>query len=308
MSDAAEGPGAPGRCLHARLDLAASGWLLLLSICWGVAQVAVKVGNRGIPPLLQAGIRSTGAAFLLWAWSAALGVRLLQADGTLGHGALIAVLFASEFAFVYWGFVFTTASRGVLFLYAAPFVVALGAHWLVPGERLRPVKLLGLLCAFSGLAVAFADGLALPSRRALLGDALELVAAGLWGATTLAIKVSPHRLEPQRTLFYQLAGSGAILLPLAALAGDLGRVRFTPAVAAAIAYQTVVVAFASYLVWFWLLTRYPASHMHAFTFGAPLFGVLAGWLLLGEPVTSALAAAMVLVAAGIYLVNRAPRP
>ena len=62
----------------------------------------------------------------------------------------------------------------------------------------------------------------------------------------------------------------------------------------------------SYLAWFWLLTRYPASHLHAYTFWTPLFGLAAGWLLLGEPVTPALLLAMACVAVGIYLVNREP--
>jgi drug/metabolite transporter (DMT)-like permease len=278
--------------------------LFLLCAIWGLNQVAIKVGHGGISPLTQAGLRSAIAATCLVAWAAARGVRLLRRDGSLGYGVTIALLFGFEFAFIYWGLVFTTASRAVLFVYLSPFVVAAGAHFFLPGERLTPRKALGLVGAFAGLALAFADGLRLPSRRELIGDVLVLAGAVLWGATTLVIKARGRSVSPHATLLYQLAGSAVLLLVLAAVTGEAGVVRPTPLVLGALAYQSVVIAFATYLAWFWLLARYPAAEMAAFTFWTPLFGLAAGALLLGEPVTAALAVAFVLVAGGIYLVNR----
>jgi drug/metabolite transporter (DMT)-like permease len=266
----------------------------------------MKVGNAGLAPIFQAGLRSAGAAGLLLGWCAHRGIPLFARDGSLGYGALIGTLFAAEFVCIYAGLTFTTASRSVLFLYTAPFVVAVGAHLVLPDERLHGAKLVGLGAAFVGLALAFADGLGLPTRRVLVGDLLELGGGLLWGTTTLIIKASRRPLTPPKTLFYQLAGSAVILTGLAALRGEATVARVTPLVLAALLYQTVIVAFASYLAWFWMLTRYPASAMAAYTFWTPLFGLLAGWLLLGERVTPLLAAAMALVAAGIYLVNRFP--
>lgn len=286
------------------LELRAMAILISLCAIWGFNQVAIKVGNTGLPPFLQAGLRSAGAALLVWAYSAAHGVRLFGRDGSLGFGLVIATMFASEFLFMYWGLVFTTASRAILFLYTAPFVVALGAHWFIPGERLRATKILGLACAFVGLAIAFADGLRLPTRRELIGDGMELLAAVLWGATTVVIKASRHRISHEKTLFYQLAGSAPLLLLLSWLVGEPGIGRATALAVGSLVWQIVVVAFASYLAWFWLLNRYPASPLAAFSFWTPIFGLLAGRLVLSEPVTSALAAAILLVAAGIHVVNR----
>ena len=279
---------------------------LLLGLCviWGLGQVSIVVANAGISPLSQAGLRSAGAALCVWAWAAGRGVPLFRRDGTLGYGVTIAALFALEFVFIYWGLTYTRASRAVLFIYAAPFVVALGAHWLLPGERLHRAKVLGLLCAFAGVTLAFADGLRLPTRSELLGDSMELVGAVLWAATTLVVKARGGSVSPQKTIFYQLAGSAVVLLPLAALTGEPGLTHPTPLVLAALAYQTFVIAFASYLVWFRLLTRYPASEMAAFTFWTPLVGLAGGALILGEPVSGALAGGAALVAVGIYLVNR----
>jgi drug/metabolite transporter (DMT)-like permease len=291
---------------RAALDPAAALLLLVLCAIWGAGQVAIKLANAGVSPLCQAGLRSAGAALLLAAWSRLRGVALFHRGTPLGYATLIAVLFTGEFVCIYWGFQFTTASRGVLFIYFAPFVVTLGAHFLLPGEPLHGTKLLGLAGAFAGLALAFADGFGLPTRRELLGDVLELAGAVLWGATTLVIKAWGRDVSPHETLVYQLAGSAVGLLALAALLGEAGVTGPSVVVLGALAYQAVVVAFASYLAWFWLLGRYPASHMAAFTFWTPLFGLGAAWLVLGEPVTPVLVAAMALVAAGIYLVNREP--
>lgn len=288
------------------IDPAAGALLLVLCAIWGAGQVAIKVGNEGVSPLYHAAIRSAGSALLVWVWSAWRGIPLLRRDGTALYGATIATLFAVEFVCVYWGFMFTTAARGVLFIYAAPFFVALGAHWLFPSERLHGTKIAGLIAAFVGLSLAFADGLRLPTHRELFGDTLELGGASLWAATSLIIKARGQSVTAHQTLFYQVAGSAVLLGLLAAMTGEAGITRLDVPIVGAVLYQIVVVAFASYLAWFWMLTRYPAAHLHAFTFWTPLFGLVAGWLLLGEPVTGTLVLAMACVALGIYLVNRQP--
>jgi drug/metabolite transporter (DMT)-like permease len=290
-----------------QLDSTAVLIMTVLCALWGFNQVAIKLANAGISPVLQAGIRSAGSALLLWAWSSHRSVRLFARDGSLGLGLLVGVLFGAEFVFLYWGLVFTTASRAVLFLYMSPFVVALGAHFCIPGERLRPLQVAGLICAFCGIAAALGDALRLPSHRELLGDGMALAAAVLWGATTVVIKASRlARVSPHKNLFYQLAVSALLLPALSWLGGEHGVVAPTPLVLGMLAFQIVVVAFASYLTWFWLISRYPAGRLSSFTFLTPLFGLLAGALVLSEPVTWGLALALALVAVGIYLVNRAP--
>lgn len=290
-----------------QLDATAMLLMVLLCACWGFNQVAIKLADAGISPVLQAGIRSAGSALLVWAWSAKRGVRLFERDRSLGLGLLIGLLFGGEFVFLYWSLVFTSASRAVLFLYTAPFIVALGAHLFVPGERLRARQAVGLVAAFAGTSLAFADALRFPTYHELLGDGLAFIAAILWGATTVVVKATRlARISPHKVLLYQLGVSALFLPALSWAGGERGIVAPTPLVLAMLAYQIVVVAFASYLAWFWLVSRYPAGRLSSFAFLTPLFGLLAGALLLGEPVGWALVAAMALVGAGIVLVNRAP--
>jgi drug/metabolite transporter (DMT)-like permease len=279
--------------------------LLLCCLIWGLNQVAIKMSGAGVSPLLGAGLRSLGAAALVWLWCRIRGEPLFRRDGTGAYGLLIGLLFAAEVALIYWGLAFTTASRSVIFLYSAPFFVALGAHRYIPGERLTRRRVAGLVLAFAGLCLACADALYLPSRRELFGDMLELAAGFLWGATTIVIKMGGRvALSPPRMLFYQLAISSVALIGASLALREPGVVAATAPVVAALAYQAVVVAFASYLAWFWLLRRYPASDLAPHLFWTPLFGVLAGWALLGDLLTGNLGAAAVLIAVGIYLVNR----
>ena len=275
---------------------------------WGVSQVAIKIANAGISPILQAGLRSLFAGVLVFAWSAARGVRLFERDGTLWAGLFAGVLFGAEFLILYVGLSLTTASRAVVLLYLAPFVVAFGAHYLIPGDRLTIGKIVGLTAALGGLAVAMGEGLAAPGRPTLLGDLLSLLAAVMWGATTVLVRSTALRsAAPEKTLLYQL-GISAILLPQASwLLGEPGIVELSPPVLAAFVYTFVVVAFASYIAWFWLVRNYSPTRVSAFTFLSPVFGVMAGNLMLGEAFTPSLAAALALIAFGIYLVNRSGR-
>lgn len=287
------------------LDLAAMGLLVVICASWGLNQVAIKIANQGVSPILQGGIRSAVASVLVAGWMGARRQCLLERDGTLWWGIGAGLLFSFEFMLIYWGLEFTNASRAVIFLYTSPFVVALGARLFIPGEHLRKIQVLGLCSAFLGLIAAFGESVRLPSAKILLGDSMLVGAAIFWGATTVMVKASPLAGIPAgKTLIYQLLVSG-LLMPLFSVArGEPGIFKMTPVIAGSLVYQAVWVAFVTYLVWFWLVREYPASRLASFTFLTPLFGVLAGIALLGEPVTKALLLALFLVAAGIYLVNR----
>lgn len=293
------------------LDTLAVVLLLVCSALWGVNQVATKVALADIPPLTQAAARSLGAAVLVALWSRWRGQPLAQHDGTLRGGLLAGLLFAAEFACIFIGLQYTTASRMAVFIYLAPFVVALGMPFISPRERLDRGQAAGLLMAFAGVVAAFAEGFsAMPvaGSQQWRGDALGIVAALLWGCTTLTLRGSRLATAPaEKTLLYQLAVSGVALAVAAPLAGETWPAAPSALSLWSLAFQTVVVTFASYLTWFWLMRHYPATRISAFVLLTPLFGLLAGVGLLGEPVTARLMLALLAVSCGIALVNRLGR-
>lgn len=279
--------------------------VLLVALCmlFGFNQVVVKFGLEGVSPLMQAGLRSVGASLLLVLWMRLRGEKILYNDGAFWWGVLLGVLFAIEFLLIYIALSLTTASHTTIFLYTSPFVVALGAHLFVQGESLRRVQVIGLLVAFAGVIFAFRDSL--DGDASLLGDVMALAAAVFWGATTVVLKASPQRHQsPSRVLLYQL-GVSALMLPLLSWGvNEPGVFNLTPMVIGALLFQIVLMAFAGYLAWFWLLSHYPASKIASFTFLTPLFGVLFAWLILDEQLSFDMLGALVLVALGIFLVNK----
>jgi drug/metabolite transporter (DMT)-like permease len=288
-----------------QLDALAIGLLLLCCIFWGWQQVLVKATLPLIPPVLQVSARFVLGTLLLMLWCRFRGVRLFDADGTLGAGVLVGALFALEFSCLYIGLVHTSASRLTVFLYTAPFVVALILPRFVASEVLKPVQWVGLGCAFIAVVFAMMDNL---GGGSWLGDALALAAGFFWGLTTVAIRATKlASIRAEKLLFYQLAICSVILLPISPLLGEDWLATYASMNAFAwgsLIIQAVVGAFASYLTWMWLLGRYPATKLSSFVFLTPVFALAFSAWWLGEPVTVKLVAALVLVGVGIVLVNR----
>lgn len=299
--------------IERRTHLDSRAVLLLLVCCtiWGLQQIIVKASLPLMPPVMQAALRSTIAALLVWAWATSRGTPLFRRDGTLFGGALAALLFAAEFLCIYIGLGYTTASRMVVLLYLAPFVVAAGMPFIARTERLSASQVAGLVLGFAAVMLAFSEGFFGASRAAgsqqWIGDALGVLAAVLWGATTLAVRATRlSTASPEKTLFYQLALSAVMLSAASLLRGERPPEVWGAPLWLSMAFQGGVVAFASFLTWFWLMRHYPATRLASFTFLTPLIGLLMGWALLGEAITQQLVLAMAGVAAGIWLVNRRP--
>ena len=290
------------------VDASAAGLMVFLCALWGLQQVVIKVAAPDIAPIMQVALRSGISAALVAAWARWRGQPLDLLGPALRPGLLAGVLFAAEFLFVAEGLRHTTASHMAVFLYTSPVFTALGLHLTIRAERLSRLQWAGVLTAFGGIAVAFGGGLLSGgvSPDTLLGDLLGVAAGAAWGATTVVVRRSAlSEAPPAQTLQYQLVIGFVLLLVLAAVTGQAGRIAFTPIAWGSVLFQGVVISFASYLAWFWLLRRYLASRIAVFSFMTPLFGVTFGVLLLGDPVTPSFGGGALLVLAGITVVSLA---
>jgi drug/metabolite transporter (DMT)-like permease len=290
---------------HTRpLDAASMVLVVFICLAWGFNQPAVKLALPDVPPLIQCAIRSSLATVIVLGIMRLRGLPVMARDGTLAAGLVAGVLFGLEFLMIYRGLLYTTASRAVLFIYLAPFFVVLGARIFLPADRFNLMQWAGLVLAFGGMIVAFGVPAPASSPHQLLGDLMMALAALFWAATTLVIKASSlSRVSPEKTLLYQLV----VCVPIVAFGALAFGERMTamPSAVAlgSLAYQTIVVG-ATFSLWFALIVKFSASRLSAFTFLTPLFGVAAGHLVLGEPLTPAFALAVALVAGGLILVNR----
>lgn len=288
------------------IDAFAVAVMIGLTLSWGLNGVAAKIANTGFSPIFLTLVRSAIAAVLVFLWCRWRGIALFDRDGTLRAGVLAGLLFGAEFTLIFVGLEYTTVARSALMVNTMPFWVLIGAHFLL-GERMDTLKFAGLALAFAGVALVFSDRLSLPSPEAIIGDLMSLLAGALWAATTLVIKGSRlNTAPPEKVLLYQLAVSAMMAVPLLPLAGPMIR-EVTALATGALLFQAIYVVAVTYLVWFWLVRRYPASGLSSFAFLTPAFGVLLGGLLLGEPLTVRLFLALGLIAVGLVVVNRPRR-
>ncbi len=290
------------------LDAGAGGLMVVLCLIWGLAQVNLKMAAADISPLMQIALRSGVAAVLVILLMFIRREGLSIQDGTWRPGLLVAGLFALEFFLIGEGLRYTSASHMTVLLYTAPIFAALGLHLLMPSERLTRVQWFGIGLAFTGVAIAFLlrpnhTQQKLDAADLLYGDLLALGAGVAWAATTVAVRCSRlAQVSAAQTLLYQLVGA-FLLLTAAAFLLEQTAIQFTPLAWGSLIFQSLVVCFASYLAWFWLLKHYSASQLGVFSFLTPIFGVALGVGLLGEQLEISFIIGAAFVIAGIVLVS-----
>ena len=278
--------------------------MLMLCLSWGFNQIAVKLALPDVPPMLQAMIRSAGALPVMIIVGWLRGVKFFERDGSLGPGIIAGLMFGIEFVLIFSGLVFTSASRAAVFLYTAPFFVALGSHQFL-GERLSPLQWSGLALSFAGVALAIGVPQPNVDAKVLLGDLMVVGGGALWAATTLVAKGTKLRnAAPEKALGYQVAISIPILGVASWLFGE--KITHMPSALSIslLAYQAIWVVGCTFVIWFAMVKRYQASKLSAFTFITPLFGVVAAYFIMHDTLTPVFGVAALLVIVGLYLVNK----
>jgi len=286
------------------LDLKGILTMMVVTLIWAFNYTAVKYSNEGVSPVFASALRSLIAAICGVIYCVRRGEKLFHTDIMLFHGFIVGLLFGLEFACIYFGLLYTDAGRSAVFVYLSPFVVTIGAHFFLRGDRLTLLKMLGLVLAFAGIFVVFQGKPKAAKSTMLLGDILQIAAAVFWGATTVYIKkFMAEKIHPINTFLYQLVFSIPILLIVSLILESRWIYRIDLTIVASLFYQSVINAFISLVIWFKLIHEYSVSRLTAFTFFTPIFGVLFGIVLLGEEFTRSLMVGLPLVCLGIFIVN-----
>lgn len=286
-----------------RVDSVGFAIMFVLTLLWGFNYATIKYSTIGLSPIFTSFLRSVIASALGVIYCLAIKEPLFHRDIRLFHGLVVGLLFGLEFVCLYLGMLYTSAARSAVFIYLSPFVVAIGAHWLL-AERLDWLKALSLTVAFFGVYLVFRGKPSFHASTMWIGDVLEIMAAVFWGLTTLYIKrYLAQRVHPIHTFLYQLVFSIPIIFCCALVLEPVWLKTIDKLVIASVIYQSVIVAFASYLVWFKMIHIYPVGKLSVFTFLTPIFGVASGIIFLGEQATAGLLIGLGCVCAGIYGTN-----
>jgi drug/metabolite transporter (DMT)-like permease len=277
--------------------------ILALTLLWGFNYSAIKFSNTGLSPVFTSFLRSAIASVCGIAYCLIIKQKLFHKGILLFHGAVVGLLFGLEFACLYFGLLYTDSARSVIFMYLSPFVVAIGAQIFLK-EKLNTLKTIGLVLAFLGIYFVFRGKPATYNQYMLFGDLLAIIAAIFWGATTVYIKkFLAEKVHAINTFLYQLVFSVPIIFICAFILEDTWVKNFNIYIAASLFYQSVIVAFISYFIWFKLIYKYPVAKLSVFTFFTPIFGVFFGVLFYNEELTFGLVLGLILVCIGVYCVN-----
>lgn len=280
--------------------------LLSLSLLYASNNLLIKFGTEGFQPVAMAGLRSAIGVCALALW---MQWRQLPFRFDLWRpGLVIGAVFGIEFFLLFIALDLTTVVRAAILFYAMPLWTALLAHFLFPGERLTRIRLAGFLLGFAAVALTVATragGIGSMAGGSLAGDLTALAGGLFWALIIVVVRLT--RLSetlPETQLFWQLLVSAPLLLLLAPFYGGPWFRAVDGWQVLNLVVQALVVATAGFLAWFHMIRRYPAGSVASFSFLAPVLAVGLGWAVLGEPVSALTPVALVLLVAGLWLINK----
>jgi drug/metabolite transporter (DMT)-like permease len=267
----------------------------------GASYAMVKVGLRDLPVFGLLLLRMLVASLALGIYMAWVGLPFAYGGRARQFVLAQTVAFTAGQVLLYMGLAQTTAGRGAILLNVQPFITLLLLPFFVPTERLDVRRLLGTAIAFAGVVFVLAErGV---SGGAWIGDLLVLASAALWAVNVIMNKTMPAELHPVALIFWCVAGGVPVLVAMTLIFEPHATWRLTTEAVVSVMYLGIVAAAFSFVAFVWLIRAYSASRVNAFTFLTPVFGVLIGWMALGEQLTWTQAAGTLGVAAGIWIVN-----
>ncbi len=287
------------------LDLKGAVIALMLAALWGGNPVAVKMGLADVPPLRLAWLRFVlgGITVLAYAWwtrrLGALRIRPGEGWPLLSLG----LLFAVQIGLMNIGIGRTTAAHGSILVNAYAVHTVVLAHFMIPGDRMTPSKLGGIVVAYAGIVLLFAREFSFQSGT-LTGDLIVSASALLLGERIVYMAKMVQRLDAIPMLVYQsVIGSICFFLVSNWWEPD-APTHYTASLGLSLLYQGCIVAGFNFVVNMYLLKIYRPSALAATSLTSPLLGVLLSAAIVGDRLTPALLLASVMVAAGIGLTSR----
>jgi len=279
----------------------------LLVLIWGTTWAAIRIGLEGVPPFTGVAIRFAASTLLLLALVPVFKVKLGRQPRERAVWIASGILqFGISYGVVYWSEQYVPSGLAAVLFATFPLFVALLAHFLVPGEHLRRVGLAGVLVGFAGVAILYSEDLSLlGGPRVAAASVVFLISPLASALANVLVKRWGKGMHPLSTAAVPMA-IGATLLGMVALALERhAPMRFDAASVGSIAYLVVLGTATTFLLYFWLLSHYPARKMALIAYGTPVVAVLVGTLFLEEPFTARMIVGSVVVVGGVAVAVRA---
>jgi drug/metabolite transporter (DMT)-like permease len=272
-----------------------------LSFLFGANVAAMKISLAGLGAFTTAAIRFAAAAAAIALWAAATGRRYSVPRAYRLQLAILCVGFTCQLTLFYLGISKTHASRGALMANMQPFFVLLLAHLFITDDRMTVRKAVGILLGFVGVVFVFLEKTGI-SAEFQTGDLVILGAAFLWAGNAVYTKTIIDHFAPFHLVMYPMIFSAPIFLVQGLIWDEKMIGSLDGRIVAAVAYQSMTASF-GFVAWNSMLKRHGAVALHSFIFIMPIAGVLLGGLVLHEPITGNILAAMGFIVAGILTIH-----
>ncbi|MGD9105261.1 MAG: DMT family transporter [Desulfobacterales bacterium] len=284
------------------LSFLAAVFTVCLCVLFGANAVAIKISLSGLGVFTTAGIRFSMASAAIFLWARITGRSFKIRSGQALQLLIISMVFTVQLSLFYLGLSKSNASRGTLMVNIQPFFTLFLAHYFIPGDRITKRKILGILLGFSGVVFVFLEEKGVTTNFQV-GDFIILFAAFLWSCSAVYTKRIIHTFKPFHMVLYPMIFSVPFFFFEGLFWDDAMIVHVDAKVFCALLYQGLVTASFCFVAWLTLLKKYGAVALHSFIFFMPISGVMLGGLILGEPITVNILIALLLIVAGILLVN-----
>ena len=265
------------------------------------------MGLVGVPPFTAVAVRFAIASTILLASAKVMGVRL----GAQPHERRLWVVngllfFSVSYGVVYWSEQFVPSGLAAILFATFPILVSLFAHGLLPGERFRVRAISGVLLAFAGILVIFSEDFGRiggPKTAAAAG--ILLLSPIVSAISSVIVKRWGAGIHPISLAGVPMAIASAVMTVAAVLFERDRPLEWSKTAILALAYLSIAGSAVTFTLYYWLLRHVPASRLALIAYATPVIAVLAGVLVLHEPLTSRFLGGGALVIAGVAFAARA---
>jgi drug/metabolite transporter (DMT)-like permease len=278
-------------------------WLLLCLI-WGSTWLFIKLGLDDLPPFIFAGVRFVIAAAILFAIIKARRLSLPRARADWRLLAVTGVLsFSFNYGLVFWGEQYVSSGLAALLQAMIPAFGLVIAHFYLPGERMTPIKIVGIVMGVAGVGVVFSNQLTMAGPRAFAGCAGLVFGSACAAYANVLVKARGNKLDPAI-----LAGGQMVfgLVPLLVvgflLEGNPLNFHWTRMAIIALFYLAIVGSVIAFLSYYWLVQHMEVTKTMLIALVTPVIAVALGVIVLHEQLNWRTFAGGAMIMSGIGLV------
>jgi drug/metabolite transporter (DMT)-like permease len=278
-------------------------WLLLCCI-WGSTWLFIKLGLADLPPFTFAGIRFLIASIVLLILLRVRGLSLPRFRRDWFLLAIVGVTaFSLNYGLLFWGEQYISSGLAALLQATTPAFGLIVAHYYLPGERITPAKIVGVLIGVLGVGVIFSNQLSVAGPRALAGRIALLFSAVCVAFSNVWVKAYCRHLDPIVLAAGQMmCGLIPLLLIGVPLEGNPFEFHWTPMALAALFYLAIVGSVIAFILYYWLMRNMDVTKTMLISLVTPVVAVTLGMIVLKETLEWRTIAGGVMIMFGIALI------